>query len=199
MGLSAPARGTGFIWPISQAISGFFPFYALGRIANGAALSGTAGLPPIDNIEAVAFMVARNCTVSGLSVRVSTAAAGGKARVGLYSALASGLPGALLVDGGEFPTTAIGQQNSPNAISVPLLAGNIYWAAILQGVLAASFSAIPVAELWCGVLGGLDTSLDSAPRTKVRAAQAYGALPANFPALSAVGGLMASIFAKFSA
>lgn len=95
-----------------------------GTAANASLVNGT--------IYAVPLLVPDACTLDRIGINVAVVGAAGKiARLMLYSPLANGLPGALLLDAGTVVVDALGDQTITIAQAVP--AGILYTAIISDG------------------------------------------------------------------
>lgn len=135
----------------------------------------STGQPTFQKTYYYGFSLAKQATLAGLSIRVSTAgAATSVVRGGLYAG--DGVPsGAALNDFGTVDTTTTGvkgtttAQWSGGAISVALYPGRMYWAAINNQVVACSLNLADYYNVWVGVDSG------TAP-----AAAAFTADPAEF-------------------
>jgi len=148
-------------------------------VASGA---GTLSIP-VDTINLVPFFVPRDIHIDRLAFIVTTAGgAGSKARVGIYNAtqVAPFVPTTLIVDGGEFDSTAINGKIAN--VDVTLLGGLLYFAAVFTGVNAPTVRS--GGNLSIPLLGYLLNAASTAttPITGIKLAQAYGALPIIMPA-----------------
>lgn len=168
--------------PISDAAQ---PLPArIGRVASGAYLPPAVKLNDgwltstyyAGKICLARVTVERPLTISALSIAVFTAVAAKSVRLGLYADVA-GYPGGLLFDAGTASISTTGVKDI--ALSTTLAPG-AYWLALLT-------DATATAVLW-GTGGGDDIGVPDAFGAMVggyAGAQAYGALPAVLPALTA--------------
>jgi len=149
---------------------------------------GGTGAPAIDTLIAMPFISPRGGTLDRLAFNVTTV--GGAlsvARVGIYTNSSPILiyPDALVVDGGQYDTSAVGGTGvKSTTISQELEAGDLYWFVYLCGTLAPTIRTLPIAG--CYPIFGLDSALGTAPGVGLTVAQAYGALPSTFPAAATV-------------
>lgn len=144
---------------------------------------GGTGSPPVDTMRAVPFYsgsVALPLDVIRFDI-TSLAAAGGVARIGIYSSVGELdiYPDALVVDSGEIETDAIGGVRD-TSIDVTLAKDQLYWFVYLAGTAAATIRMInPDASV---MILGYDNDGGSQGHHAIEVAQTYGALPATFPA-----------------
>lgn len=155
------------------------PEYICGSITPTA--TGTAAVAK-DTIKFVPFVHPHGFRISQIAFGVQTGgAAGSVARVGIYDCIddlrGDMTPNRLLLDGGEFDTTATGQMAT--AVTTQLEEGRWYWAAYHCGVNAPTIPTI--------ALGGQALMLGSASgaspthSTHLTVNQSYGALPVTAP------------------
>jgi hypothetical protein len=159
----------------------------------GAALTATA--VTLGRLYAIPFISSKAGTLDRIAFNVTTLLAG-YGRCGIYSDTGALYPGSLLLDGGEISTSTTGVKST--TINQALSAGSMYWFAFLASV-AVTIRCFAVASL-APVLG-FGNTLSTAPNLGLYAAQAYGALPANFPAVPTmiVAAPIPAIFVRYSA
>lgn len=161
---------------------------AVNGVLSTASLLGQGDVTSTTLIGAVALRatpmeVTRAATIERASINVSTAAAATKrVRLGLYKHdPATGAPGALHADFGTVLVDTTGTKQI-TGLAVAITPG-IYWFAVLSEaqteVLRGRYPARP--------LLGLNNQIDTSPAAGIgqvlNDTQAWGALPANFPAL----------------
>lgn len=141
---------------------------------------------PTGTFHAVPFMSGHGGVIDKLSFEVTTVGgANSKARSGIYTNKANTFevyPDILVVDGGEFDTSAVGGAGVKAATpgSATYLAPNtLYWFVILSGTAAPTVRSIADGAAWS--LLGYPSTIGTANRTHIQVAQAYGALPSSFP------------------
>ena len=181
--------------------TGFASWSPAGRAAAAFSLTSTFAGNMIGILNAIPFMVTRDCVLDGLRFEVTIGAGGARGRVGIYRAISAAniYPGALVVDGGDKDTSGAGFVQSVG-LGIPLSAGVLYWAVYLGGTAAITIRGVGPAAM-SGFLGNQATDFSNA-NLWLSVAQAYGALPANFPAGAAPQGGNANvggIFLNFSA
>jgi hypothetical protein len=110
--------------------------------------------------------------------------ANGLARCGIYQSISDTnlYPGARIADGGQVLTSTVGLKAA--TINVALIPNTLYWLVHLAGTAAATLRCMPLAG--CMAIFGADNALGVAPGVGLSVTQAFGALPANFPAGGAV-------------
>jgi hypothetical protein len=153
--------------------------YYLAGLAASAAL-GTA-TPAIGTLIAVPFHSGRGGVIDRLAFTVTgVGGAGSVARVGIYlPTSASDLtPAGLVLDGGEFDSNSTGLKAA--TVSQALSPDGLYWFAYLCGVAAPTIRAVPVGDAF--PILGVNNAFGTTPILGWTVAQAYGALPATFPA-----------------
>jgi len=140
------------------------------------------GMGPVDNLSADvlrahAFMVWTRRTVwdrIGISVRVASATAGAKARLGVYENGPNNYPGKLLLDAGEVDITSTGFKEIP--INLVLDRG-IYWIAFILSAGDAGFWQTS----YCLGPAGYDINSVNPGGFNWEVSQTYGPLPDPFP------------------
>lgn len=127
-------------------------------------------------LHGMPFLVARAMTVDRIAVDVKTAAAGKKARLGIYQSNGSGAPGTLVLDAGEvaLDTTGIkaitiNQQLSKGLHFVAVTSDGTPNLAMVYGSTHSHFPAM-----------GIKSSDFRFPNQQYRAGVSYGALPDPF-------------------
>ena len=126
---------------------------------------------------AVPFTSPRSGTIDRIGVNVTSAAAAGKkARLGIYSATSATnlYPSAKVLDSGEIAIDATGAVEA--TVSQALTAGTLYWLVILAD---AAISVKAVQPSSCSPILGFESTYTT-PQTQISVAQAYGALPSTF-------------------
>lgn len=109
-------------------------------------------------------------TITEVGIHVTTLAASGVARLGLYED-AGGVPGVFVADFGEVLTSTTGYKSI--AISQAVLGTKWYWWAIVAGTAAATITSMthPISPFGC------DSSVSSSHRYFMFSTHTYGALP----------------------
>lgn len=141
-----------------------------------------------NTFSAVPFVVRRPCTAIELAIRVRGAAgAGGKIRFGIYNADQSSLkPTSLLYSSAEFAADVASTVRKTGVIAggVVFQPDTVYYSAVLGSTLGGTVEAVTTGGLRAilpyVLADGAGNDL-VAIRSRVDVAQAYGALPANFP------------------
>lgn len=131
-------------------------------------------------IRAYPFYHGRAGTIDKLGFYVSTLAASGVGRIGLYKATSETnlYPNELVIDSGELSTASTGVKEA--TISVDLEADQLYWMVFLFGVANPTLRALQ-SYATPAILG--DQNTFGTPVTiGLYASLAYQALPATFPA-----------------
>lgn len=153
----------------------------------------------INKLQALPFICERGGTVDRLSFRVTAVGtAGSVARVGIYKNAGDNdlEPGALVVDGGEYDTTATGVKTT--TISNVLSPG-LYWFAYVCGTAAPTVRSIAIASINNAILGvpGSSSGSWSIPWS---VNYTYAALPDPYTAggASLTGGVTTAIAVRFS-
>lgn len=131
-----------------------------------------------DFIQAAPFFLSKKTTFSDIVAFVVTPAVGGKVRIGIYAADgASFYPTSLILDSGEL-SGASGNTEIGAVINKELDAG-FYWLASLCNDVIITLDATDATQI-PAVAGSYD--MDSDHFGGYKKIQAYGALPAIFPA-----------------
>lgn len=161
-------------------------WYICGSPSQPIGLKGTVA-PATGTLFAIPFMTGRGGTIDRIAFEVTTvSAAGGKARVGIYSSTdtyGNPYPNKLIIDGGEFAVDAATGVKS-TTISQALPEGVLLWAVYLCGTAAPTVRGI-LGQACYGLLGQPST-IGTTIYTELSVAQAYGALPSTFPAGAAL-------------
>jgi hypothetical protein len=156
------------------------------RLYSVASLSAAADLGSYaflaDRLYAAPFICPKAITLDQLIIRVTVAgSATANARLGIYESTSETnlYPGARVVDGGEVDCSSTGVKTA--TISTSLTAGKLYFLCVLFeeafSILGTDGVGIP------GVLGyDENPNVGDQATVCIRATQAYGALPATFPA-----------------
>jgi len=188
--------GGAVIWPSKGLLLG------VRRLHNLSAISGTNNAPrgtTINRLYLIPWVLAIEAAIDQLSIRVSTAAgAGGRARLGMYKAAASQLPGDLLVDAGEVVTDVVGKKD--RAVNLVLTPG-LYWAALHIGVSNPSLNGVPESAAWIGSpigVGDSDSQLNGNGNSMTAQDVAYGPLPLNVVPGAVENTGLPNIWARFA-
>lgn len=131
-------------------------------------------------------------TVTKMAITILTAAAAGKkARMGIYKDDGTVYPGAKVIDSGEFAIDAMGVVEV-TGLSAVLEAGTLYWLCILTdaNIVVAGFDPTYVV---CGFIGSSSNNPTATRDSTFYVAQAYGALPATYPGSASTTHLVARI------
>lgn len=150
----------------------------------GVALTGSVGtLAPGNNtLYYFPIYVAAPLTITGLLLEVTTLAASGKARVGIYNADSDLQPTSLIVDGGELDCSSTGVKEA--TISTTLAPGRYLLAAVCNsGTIQVRYARGGSERL--GVLPGLGANM---LRAELTVTNTYGALASTGVAWTATGG-----------
>lgn len=128
----------------------------------------------VNTLYAAPFVVARNMTISGISIEVTTLASGASARLGIYSDNDSLYPGSLVKDCGTVSVASTGIKT----ISVTqALTKGIYWL-----VLVSNGGPIVRAEQYQDFTLGFTSTDFSKLAIGYSVAFTYDTLPTTFPA-----------------
>lgn len=162
---------------------GYDTWREVGR-SNGTA-GGTVAYAK-NQLVAVPFVVNAPFRIEKIQFRVTTGgAAGSKARVGIYDSVddRGGFvgPGRLLVDGGEYDSTATGVKTTTLTTPIDPEPGRVYWCVYVCGTNAPTVRSVPVGA--AAYLSGSDGTMPTnATICALRCAFTYAALPGAFPA-----------------
>lgn len=160
---------------------------------------GATVTPAVDTLYAVPFWSGSGGTLDRLALQVTTLAASGTARVGIYATKARSniYPGALVAGSAQLDTSTTGVK-ADTGYTASLEPNRYYWAVVLTGTAAPVIRGIGVASTQT-ILGVTSTSF-SADQTMLTVAQAYGALPATFPAgATATSAAVPKVVGRYSA
>jgi hypothetical protein len=169
-----PAGTTNIATIVPQVMGATQNRYQLGGYSNGQAATNSTVAANI--LYALPFMVMKTTTITVMASDIETNVVG-NAEMGIYADNGNGLPGALVLDAGNFSTNSLGTRTI-TGLSTVLTPGQ-YWTAIV-------YSATP------GVKGypnngliptlGSGTTINAAATNfaSVNMSQSYGALPSNF-------------------
>ncbi len=135
---------------------------------------------PTNTLIAMACILPTRGTYSDIAIRIDTGQGGATARLGVYDTHPTiARPDSLIEDAGEFAATGAGFVDEPFAANLGLGPG-LFWlvlatsnAAVVWERTSTDTSFFPAAEVSGTAFVG---------RVTMEAAQAYGALPATFPA-----------------
>ena len=155
----------------------------------------------IDTLYGIPFVSGRGGTLDRIAMNCTTlGAAGSKLRFGIYTAYSDTnlYPDALVVDSGEFASDAAPAIKSAS-INITLTPGKLYWFVCLCGTAAPVVRGGQQTSMRC--ILGTNNTLGTANNSKISVAQAYGALPANFPngAALASTGALPFVYIRYSA
>lgn len=170
----AASGGGGSVSPYGPLISGrlynFNSFYGGGVATNNTTAARLYGMP---------FLVPEAVTVDRLHCTVMAATAS-NVRMGIYQAGSDGLPGGLVIDGGEVASAGIAERLL--TISQALTAGR-YWLACQTDVALAMATHTSTGAV--SVLGYPSNSISGPGHIGVYRTVAYGALPNPFGTITA--------------
>lgn len=145
----------------------------------------TSGALTADRFYALPFYCPKAMTLDTIAVNCTTLVSAGHLRLGIYSDT-NGEPDARVLDAGTVDTSGTGVKTI--AINQALTGGTLYWLVALSEKATHVFRAPALA----GVLDviGADAACPTTHITHFYASQAYGALPANFPAVTQGTGIV---------
>lgn len=148
------------------------------------AVAPLTGGRPIDELQATPFLSGRGGKLDTIAIEVTTLAALGVGRIGVYSSVSNDnfYPDALLADSGEFSTATTGVKSA--TVNVELEPNRIYWLAVVFGV-AAPVLRVPASNAMANPLGHPATLGGNTSRRMV-SGYAYAAFPSTFPAFAGV-------------
>ncbi len=164
---------------------GFDCYYIAGLAGDGSAL--TTGLITLNALIGIPFSTSKTLSVDRLVFNTTVVGgAGAKGRAGIYASDSiTGYPTTLVVDAGEFDLSSVGGIGSKNATISASLTPGLYWFAYLCGTTSATLYTIANTS-GTGASGVLQSlgwrSTFAAQQLALSVFQAYGALPATFPA-----------------
>lgn len=152
--------------------------------AMGRTLSSFGSTPPLNKLVAFPFDV--HSSFDAISMYIKTAGSTNSVvRAGIHGVLASGLPGALVYDTGEYSTATSGPLIMP--LDTTRLLDSIYWITVLFGGDTAPSmlsSNSPAAIEMQRIFGVSDNNIEFGIANNVNAVVAdytYGPLPEEFP------------------
>ncbi len=157
----------------------FFPvagrFYRAGQTG----IDTSTGTANLGELRAVPISFSNRCTIDQTYIEVTVAAVGGKARLGLYKDEGN-YPGALIIDTGEIATDAVAVVTV--ALATPFVADAYrqFWLVMITGVALATLRK--ASGPGSSAFPGFTAATDTVARAVLSKAQAYGPLPAIFPA-----------------
>lgn len=99
------------------------------RPANWRGSNGTEGGLTANRLALFPFLYLQSEIVTSLKVRVSTAVAASKARVGVWEIAPDGEPGQLILESGDLDTTTLGLKSS--AVTATRITAGWYWVGLL--------------------------------------------------------------------
>lgn len=151
-------------------------------------------------LYAVPFFSGRGGNIDRIAIEVTTVGgAGSKTRFGIYTSTSQSnlYPKSLIVDSGEFDTSATGGTGVKSTnISIELKPNSIYWAVMLCGT-AAPTIRVPGAS-GAALILGMPSTLATVLNQKISVAQAYAALPSTFPAGGAMSSGLIGVWMRWS-
>lgn len=142
----------------------------------------TQSIATANSIRAFPFFIPKTVKFDRIAIRVTTAGTGAvpRARLGVYDDNGSVYPGKLVLDAGEVNVSANGIKEL--VIDVTLKTGKLYWLSLIgQDTTSLAVGAIPSGDALATFLGW-DASLAGTPPLGYAVNQAYGLLPADYPA-----------------
>jgi hypothetical protein len=137
-----------------------------------------------NTLFAFPLRIRSSVTFNQISSVVTTLAAGGLYRIGIYRDTGSVYPGALVTgtDTGAYSSAAVG--NPIGAVTFTLTPG-LYWIAFLTNNITSAFRSIPTNAI-PNILGeiGSNFTANSSVTSYSLTGFAFASLPTNFPALA---------------
>lgn len=169
-----PAGTTNLATIVPQILGATQNRFTFGGYSNGTAATNSTVASA--TLYALPFMVNKTSTVTTMESDIETNVVG-NAEIGIYADNGNGLPGALVLDAGNFSTNSLGTRTI-TGLSTVLTPGQ-YWAAIVYSA-APGVKAFPNNGLipTLGMAGTINAASTNA--AMVTMSQAYGALPSNF-------------------
>lgn len=158
----------------------------------------TAGTVSTGFLYATPFVVPRGGTLDRIGVEITTAVAAQTFRVGIYSATSATniYPNARVLDSGALSAAATGLVSA--TISQALTGGTLYWAIVASSHNNIAMRLISQNDHLQTL--GVGTAALGTFHTRLHVAQAYGALPANYPAGATLAATAwVGVFGRFSA
>jgi hypothetical protein len=142
---------------------------------------------------AIPFPILKGQSTDMIGIYISNAAAGG-ARLGIYADNGNLYPGNLVIDAGAVTTASTGVR-SESCVQA-LSEGALYWLSLLAG---AAYNLNGVASADTLPILGFPNTLNGTQNPMINVSQAYGALPATFPAGGSIlAGVVPLVFVRFS-
>jgi hypothetical protein len=144
-----------------------------------------SGALTADRFYAIPFYCPKAIVLDSISINCTTTVSSGAVQLGIYGDT-NGEPDARILDAGNVATTSTGVKTI--AINQSLAGGTLYWLVALSKSATHAFRAPALA----GVVEviGEDAACPTTHITHFYAAQAYGALPANFPTVTQGTGIV---------
>ena len=139
--------------------------------------NGTLALT-LGRLYAIPFMVADAKTVTRIAIHVTVLGSSAHARLGVYGDTGAVYPGARVSDCGVVDCSATGMKEI-TGLNIALSANTLYWLVLVCDV-ASTVAAFAVVYL-NSLLGYPTTALNTVGFSSYYVAQAYGALPGNYP------------------
>lgn len=136
----------------------------------------------INSLRAIPYAISFDHTLTGIRVEVTTATAGGKARIGIYSDNGSGYPGSLLLDAGEVDCSTTGMKEVTISQALTKSMKKV-WLSVNVNSASNGFRWIGGAAQTYSFLGRDSSGVHG---NVYRVTSAYGALPANYPGSATV-------------
>lgn len=127
----------------------------------------------VDTLYAQPLPIPRAVTIDELSLQVTTAAVGMKARLGIYEDDGSVYPGALVLDGGEVD---VGSTGVKKVLISQALTKKLYWTVVISD---GTPEMMRILRYWTPI-GTKETELGKLYSHLTRV-QTYGVLPNPFP------------------
>ena len=151
--------------------------------------NGTTSTLTLGRLYGFPMLFPATDTIRQLGFHLQAPQAGKKARLGLYAANVIATndlrPGALLIDGGELDLSASGFLPTAD-LNYVVTGPTLVFVAILTNVAAVTMT-FNTYDVWAAMgIANADIGSSSTQQYGWYAAQAYGALPATFPAATAL-------------
>ena len=189
-----------YYWRHVNGGAGLERWYYGGLLTANAAF-GTGINPANNSLFSFPFCAPRGGTLDRIAINNSIASPGNFVRIGIYNTSSDTnlYPGTLLLDAGEVDCTSAAILSI--TINQVLVAGQLYWLTINFSNVGITTYNIPYLDCW-PIFGGSDGFLN-ANGVGVYVGQAYGAMPATYPAGGTVwnstNGAIPAIGVRFSA
>jgi hypothetical protein len=169
-----PAGTTNLATIVPQVYGATQGRYQLGGYSNG--VSATNSTVSSGVLYALPFMVTKTTTVTTMASDIETNVTG-NAEMGIYADNGNGLPGALVLDAGNFSTNSLGTRTITGLTTV--LTPGQYWVAIVYSA-TPGVKGYPNNGLIPTLGSGSTINAASTNFAMVTMSQAYGALPSTF-------------------